>query len=67
MLFINIASVKEEMFQEIVLPEEQISMPTRSSQLSQLLEETLYQPSNPYLDYAKFDGEVCCCFSLHER
>ena len=30
----------------------------RSSQLSQLLEDTLYQPSNPYLDYAKFDGEV---------
>ena len=45
------------MFEEVKLPEEPTKT-ARSSLLSQLLEETLYQPSNPYLEFAKFDGEV---------
>lgn len=45
------------MFEEKLVPEE-IPKASKSSQLSQLLEDTMYQPSNPYLDYAKFDGEV---------
>jgi len=29
-----------------------------SSKLSNLLKETLRKPNNPYVDYARFDGEV---------
>ncbi|XP_020897979.1 target of rapamycin complex 2 subunit MAPKAP1 [Exaiptasia diaphana] len=31
---------------------------TSSSQLSNLLKQTLRKPNNPYLDYARFDGEA---------
>ena len=48
-------ALKNDMFEEKDISEETAS---KSSQLSQLLEDTMYQPSNPYLDYAKFDGEV---------
>ena len=50
-------TLKKDMFEEKSISEESPKAP-KSSQLSQLLEDTMYQPSNPYLDYAKFDGEV---------
>ena len=49
-------TLKKDMFEEKSLAEEPPK--ATKSQLSQLLEDTMYQPSNPFLDYAKFDGEV---------
>lgn len=48
----------DELFQEKELNVEETEITKKVSKLSQLLQDSLNQPSNPFIDYAKFDGEV---------
>ncbi|XP_057297043.1 target of rapamycin complex 2 subunit MAPKAP1-like [Hydractinia symbiolongicarpus] len=47
----------DELFQEKELNVEETEITIKVSKLSQLLQDSLNQPSNPFIDYAKFDGE----------
>lgn len=57
----SLESEKTEMFEEQMIIAEIAESEKGNKQvslLSQLLEDSLYEPSNPYIEYAKFDGEV---------
>ena len=48
---------KAEMFEAKII-EETSQQGNQTSMLSQLLEDSLYESENPFIEYAKFDGEV---------